>query len=172
MKLLKDALKISEELDDVVFIGAIAVQAHTGRGRQTHDIDLALASPMSDEELENRGYFVRSENGKKVRRSPRGVRVDIYTKDVSGIEVSVISRTAETKPLGKGSTIRVMCPEALLLAKLRASRPSRPQDAQDIHELFSYRKLNIDWTVIEDVGANETEIATLKKLALLKRKSR
>ncbi|HKW04665.1 MAG TPA: hypothetical protein VJN71_05140, partial [Nitrososphaerales archaeon] len=65
MNLLKEAQKISEELDDVVFIGAIAVQAHTGRGRQTHDIDLALASPMSDEELETRGYFAHVENGKK-----------------------------------------------------------------------------------------------------------
>ena len=73
MNLLKEAQKISEELDGVVFIGAIAVQAHTGRGRQTHDIDFALASPMSDEELENRGYVAYDESGKKVRRSPRGV---------------------------------------------------------------------------------------------------
>lgn len=57
---------------------------------------------MSDEELENRGYLARDESGKRVRRSPRGVRVDIYTENVSGIEVSVISRTAETKSLGKG----------------------------------------------------------------------
>ncbi len=169
MNLLKEAQKISEELDDVVFIGAIAVQAHTGRGRQTHDIDLALASPMSDEELENRGYFAHDESGEKVRRSPRVVRVDIYTENVSGIEVSLISKTAETKSLGKGGTIRIMCLEALLLAKLRASRPSRPQDAQDIQELFSYRKLHIDWTLFEELGANETEIASLKKLASLRR---
>ena len=169
MNLLKEAQKISEELDDVIFIGAIAVQAHTGRGRQTHDIDLALASPMSDEELENHGYFAHIENGKKVRRSPRGIRVDIYTKDVSGIEVSLISKTAEMKSLGKGETIRIMSSEALLLTKLRASRPSRPQDAQDIQELFSYRKLGIDWTAFEALGANETEIASLKKLALLRR---
>ncbi|MHB1909342.1 MAG: nucleotidyltransferase [Nitrososphaerales archaeon] len=169
MNLLKEAQKISEELDDVVFIGAIAVQAHTGRGRQTHDIDIALASPMSDEELENRGYFVHLENGKKVRRSPRGVRVDIYTEDVSGIEVSLIFKTAETKSLGKGETIRIMCLEALLLAKLRASRPSRPQDAQDIQELYSYRKLHIDWSVFKELGANEIEIANLKKLASFRR---
>ena len=48
MNLLSEALKISEELDGVVFVGAIAVLAHTGRGRQTHDIDLALASPISE----------------------------------------------------------------------------------------------------------------------------
>jgi len=45
MNFLTEALKISEELDDVVFVGAIAVTVHTGRGRQTHDIDIALASP-------------------------------------------------------------------------------------------------------------------------------
>jgi hypothetical protein len=169
LNLLKEARKISEELDDVVFIGAIAVQAHTGRGRQTHDIDLALASPMSEEELENRGYFAHLENGKKVRRSPRGVRVDIYTEDVSGIEVSIISKTAQPKSVGAGETIRIMCLEALLLAKLRASRPSRPQDAQDIQELLSYRKLHIDWTVFEELAANEIEIANLKKLASFRR---
>lgn len=165
MNLLKEAQKISEELGDVVFIGAIAVQAHTGRGRQTHDIDLALASQTSDEELENRGYFAHDESGKKVRRSPRSVRVDIYTEDVSGIKVSLICKTAEKKSLGKGGTIGIMCLEALLLAKLRVSRPSRPQDAQDIQELLSYRKLHIDWTVFEELGANEIEIANLKKLA-------
>jgi hypothetical protein len=169
LNLLKEAHKISEELNDAIFVGAIAVQTYTGRGRQTHDIDLALASPISDEELENRGYFAHDENGKKVRRSPRGVRVDIYTKDVSGIEVSLISGTAKSKSLAKGGTIRIMCLEALLLAKLRASRPSRPQDAQDIQELLSYRKLHIDWTIFDELGANETEIASLKKLASLRR---
>jgi hypothetical protein len=96
---------------------------------------------MSDEELENHGYFAHDESGKKVRRSPRGVRADIYTKDVGGIEVSIICKTAETQSLGKREgTIRIMSLEALLPAKLRASRPSRPQDAQDIQELVSYRK--------------------------------
>ena len=169
MNLLKEAQKISDELDDVVFVGAIAVQAHIGRGRQTHDIDLALASPMSDEELASRGYLVHLENGKKVRRSPRGVRVDIYMEEVSGIVVSLISKTAQTKSLGKGETIKIMCLEALLLAKLRASRPSRPQDAQDIQELFSYRKLHIDWTIFEELGASEIEIANLKKLSSFRR---
>jgi len=166
LNLLKEAQKISEELDGVVFIGAIAVQAHTGRGRQTHDIDFALASPMSDEELENRGYVAYDESGKKVRRSPRGVRVDIYTEDVSGIEVSLISRTAESKSLAKGGTIRIICLEALLLAKLRANRPSRPQDAQDIQELVFYRGKKIDWNIFEQLGANATELSRLKQIAM------
>jgi len=62
-----------------------------------------------------------------------------------------------------------MCLEVLLLAKLRASRPSSPQDAQDIQELLSYRKLHIDWTVFEELGANEIEIANLKKHASFRR---
>jgi hypothetical protein len=137
--------------------------------RVIHSPHLALATPMSDEELENRGYLAHLENGKEVRRSARGVRVDIYTEDVSGIEVSIISKTAQPKSVGAGETIRIMCLEALLLAKLRASRPSRPQDAQDIQELLSYRKLHIDWTVFEELGANEIEIANLKKLASFRR---
>jgi hypothetical protein len=167
LNLLREAQKISEELDNVVFIGAIAVQAHTGRGRQTHDIDLALASPMSDKELENRGYLAHLENGKEVRRSPRGVRVDIYSEDVSGIAVSIIAKTAQTKTFKGDRSIRIICLEALLLAKLRASRPSRPQDVYDIQELISYKRKEIDWKVFKELGASETEIARLRQITLI-----
>ena len=164
MNLLGEAQKISQELDGVIFVGAVAVLAHTGRGRQTRDIDLALASPVSEEELEKRGYLARIENGKKVRRSPRGVRVDIYTKDVSGIAVSAFSKTSQIRPMKRGRSIRVMCLEALLLAKLRASRPSRPQDAQDIRDLCFYRGKEIEWKVFKDLGADETEINRLRNI--------
>jgi hypothetical protein len=60
---LNEALKISEELHSVAFVGAVSVAAHTGRGRQTHDIDLVLASPLSEEELEKRGYHADNESG-------------------------------------------------------------------------------------------------------------
>ena len=109
------------------------------------------------------------ENGKKVRRSPRGVRVDIYTEDVSGIDVSIVSKTAQTKVLKRVTSIRIMCLEALLLAKLRASRPSRPQDPQDMQELLSYRRKEIDRKVFEELGAKETEIAQLRQIALFQR---
>lgn len=168
MYLLSEAQKISKDLDQAVFVGAIAVLAHTGRGRQTHDIDLALASPMSEEELEKRGNVARYEGGKKVRRSPRGIRVDIYMKDVSGIPVSIISKTSKTKTLKRSRRIRVMCLEALLLAKLRSNRPSRPQDAQDIRELYTYQRKNIDWDNFKELGAEETEIARFRQMALLK----
>jgi hypothetical protein len=95
---------------------------------------------MSDKELENRGYFAHVENGKKIRRSPRGVRVDIFTEDVSGIAISIIAKTAQTKTFKGDRAIRIICLEALLLAKLRASRQSRPQDFNDIQELISYKR--------------------------------
>lgn len=164
LNLLSEALKISEELEDVVFVGAIAVLAHTGRGRQTHDIDLALASQMSEEELEKRGYLAHNESGKKVRRSPRGVRVDIFTEDVSGIPVSTISKTAKIKAVKRGRSIKIMCVEALLLAKLRASRPGRPQDAQDIRDLCLYRGKEIEWEVFKNLGAEEMEIRGLREI--------
>jgi hypothetical protein len=164
LNLLTEALKISEELDGVVFVGAIAVRAHTGRGRETQDIDLALASHTSEEELEKRGYLTYDENGKRVRRSPRGVRVDIYTKDVSGIEVAAISKTAKSKVVKPGRSIRVMCIEASLLSKLRSSRPSRPQDAEDIRELCTHRGAEIEWTVFGDLDATDMEIQRLKEI--------
>lgn len=121
---------------------------------------------MSEEELEQRGYLAHQEGGKKVLRSPRGVRVDIYTEDVSGIKVSEISKTAETKPVKRGRKIRIMCIEGLLLAKLRASRPSRPQDAEDIRELCSYRREDIDWKICRELGAEEMEISRLREIVV------
>ena len=51
MKLEKAAARISRDLGEVVFVGAFAVRCHIGSYRSTLDIDLAIASPITDSRL-------------------------------------------------------------------------------------------------------------------------
>ena len=57
-----------------------------------------MPSPRpSDEEFESLGYSVSTENRKKVIRTPEGVKLDVFTRDVSGIPISEVFRTAIKK---------------------------------------------------------------------------
>lgn len=123
MSLESIAVRVSRDLKEVVFVGAFAVICHIGPYRRTRDIDLALAAPLSDQEFEGLGYRIFHESGKKVIRTREGVKLDVYTRDVSGIPVSQVLKTAVVKRVGSDE-IRVMCLEALLIAKMRASRPT------------------------------------------------
>ena len=151
------AVRITRDLGEVVFVGAYAVMTHVGAYRQTRDIDLALATPAREEELERLGYRVFPEHGKRVIRTQDGVKIDIYLRDVSGIPVPSIFETAITKRLG-ADEIRVMCLEALLIAKLRASRP---QDVDDLQRLCSVKGKSVRWTVVESM-ATPVEVSNLK----------
>lgn len=154
------AVKIARDLGEVVFVGAIAVITHIGTYRQTRDIDLALASPISDEALEELGYRILQEGGKKVIRTQDGIKVDFFTRDVSHIPVPKIFETAITRKLGAGE-IRVMCLEALLIAKMRASRD---QDISDLQQLCMIKGKSIRWKVVESM-ATSVEVSNLKNTA-------
>ena len=145
----------------VVFVGAFAVVCHIGPYRQTRDIDLVLASPMTDEEFEALGYRIFTEGGKKVIRTKEGVKIDVFTRDVGGIPVATIFETALEKQLETGK-VRIICLEALLIAKMRAARP---QDIADIQELCRRRGRSIRWNVVEPF-ATETEAAELKNVVI------
>lgn len=99
MNLERVAVRVSHDLKEVVFIGAFAVVSHIGPYRTTGDIDLALATPMSDEQFERLGYRIFIESGKKVIRTPGGVKMDVYTRDVSGIPIPKIFETAVPKQI-------------------------------------------------------------------------
>lgn len=157
MNLDRAAVKITRDLGEVVFVGAYAVIAHIGIYRQTMDIDLALATPISDEELERLGYRIFWERGKKVIRTQDGIKIDIYHQDVSGIPVPQIFETAITRKLG-ADEIRVMCLEALLIAKIRASRP---QDISDLQQLCRLKGRSVRWEVVESM-ATSVEISNIK----------
>lgn len=159
MSLESAALKVSQDLKQVVFVGAFAVIRHIGPYRRTHDIDLALATPLSDEEFERLGYRIFRESGKKVIMTKEGVKLDVYTRDVSGIPVTVVFETAVSKRVGSGE-VKVMCLEALLIAKMRASRP---QDIEDIQTLCRRLGKTIDWDIIDKLAAS-VESAELKNV--------
>jgi len=69
--LIQEAIDITNDLGDVTFIGAVAVLLHTKQGRESRDLDFVIGAPISKEELEQKRYFTRIENGKEVTRSPR-----------------------------------------------------------------------------------------------------
>ncbi len=159
MSLESIAVRVSRDLKQVVFVGAFAVMCHVGPYRRTRDIDLALGHPLNDEAFERLGYRIFHEGGKKVIRTKEGVKLDVYTGDVGGIPVSVVFGTAVAKRVGSGE-VKVMCLEALLVAKTRASRP---QDIEDVQTLCRRLGKTIRWNVV-DALATSVESAELKNV--------
>lgn len=147
MNLDKTAVQISKDLKQVVFVGAYAAIQH-GVTRSTRDIDIALATPKTDEELEKLGYQVNEERGKRIVRTKDGIKIDIYTKDVSGISIEEIFATALAIQKG-GTTIKIVCLEALLLRKMRAGRP---QDNEDLRRLCRLHWKKIRWDLVESMA--------------------
>src|SRR5437660_803555 len=94
--LLAEAILITKELGDVVFVGAVAVLLHIGRrkARESRDLDFAIAYHISDESLFDKKYIKYPRSGKTEYYSPRGFKLDIYTTDVSHVPISVIVDTA------------------------------------------------------------------------------
>ncbi len=159
MRLESVAARVSRDLKDVVFVGAFAVVCHIGAYRRTRDLDLALAMPLSDEEFERLGYRASYESGKKVLRTQEGVKLDVYTRDVSGIPISDVFKTAIVIRIGPDE-IKVMCLEALLIAKMRASRP---QDVEDVQTLCRRLGKAVRWDVVDKL-ATSTEAAELRNV--------
>ena len=159
MSLDSIALRVSRDLREVVFVGAFAIICHIGPYRRTRDIDLALATPLSDEEFEQQGYRIFRERGKREIRTKEGVKLDVYTRDVGGIPVSVLFETAVAKRVGSGE-VKVMCLEALLISKMRASRP---QDIEDVQALCGRLGKTIRWNVVDKL-ATPTESAELRNV--------
>ncbi len=157
MNLDRPAVLIAKDLKQVVFIGAYAAIQY-GATRSTRDIDIALATPKTDEELGEIGYHVYQERGKRIVRTPDGIKIDIYTEDVSGIPIPKIFATAQNVQKA-GATIRIMCLEALLLTKMRAGRP---QDNDDLRRLCKLRGKDIRWDLVESM-AQGLELVLLRK---------
>ncbi len=157
MNLDRTAVQIAKDLKQVVFIGAYAAISY-GATRSTRDIDIALATARTDEELGNLGYRVSEERGKRIVRTRDGIKVDIFTRDVSGIPIQKIFATAQ--PVRKsGVLIRIICLEALLLAKMRAGRP---QDSDDLRQLCKLRGKDIRWDLVESM-VQDLELERLRQ---------
>jgi hypothetical protein len=167
-ELVREAIRITKDLVHVVFIGAVAVYLHTNIGRESRDLDFVVASNITNEELDKKKYYIFSENGKDRRYSPRHYKVDIFTDDVNDIPVKTIIQTGVDK---KG--IKVASLEVLIITKHRASRPSRPQDTDDLRDIASTKYSMIDWeklrTLVNDkhkFDMIKMTMSALKKLTI------
>ena len=156
----QEAIKITDELGRVVFVGALAVNQYSNY-RTTKDIDLAIAAPLEEQKLVRLGYTRWSESKGGSWLSPRGIKVDFYTRDVGRIPVTwILDHTVQVK-LGKKKEIRVICLEGLILAKHRAGRTT---DIADLRQLLTYRGGNIDWNLMAEI-AEAMEIPELQKIS-------
>lgn len=156
--LVREALEISKELDGVIFVGAIARYFHTKVMRESEDIDFAITKPITNEELDAKGYKTRLEGRKEITRTPRGIKIDIFRHDVSGIPMEIIKDTSIKVQEGEAK-VRVIGLEALLVAKHRAQRD---QDIEDIRELVRRKHRQIDFDVLRQITKSDVEYAQIQ----------
>ena len=107
--LLREAILITKELGNgVVFVGAVAILLHIGKGkaRESRDLDFAIASHISDESLFEKGYRKYPRSGKTEYYSPRGFKLDIYTTDLNQVPVNIIIDTANKFVLDRYKTVK------------------------------------------------------------------
>ena len=71
--------------------------------------------------------------GKEARYTPRGYKIDIYARDVSGIPIEKIIETAKDVEVKKGATLRAASTEVLVVSKFRAAAKRKGTDHVDIH---------------------------------------
>ena len=119
--LIQEAIRITEDLGDVVFIGAVGIFLQTKATRESQDLDFAVAKELPVELLDEKRYFVRKVKGKEARYTPRGYKIDIYTRDVSGIPIDRVVATAKDIKVRKGVKIKAASVEVLVVSKFRAA---------------------------------------------------
>jgi predicted nucleotidyltransferase len=158
--LVRESLLITKELGNVIFIGAIARYFHTNLLRESQDIDFALEKPISNKELNDKGYNQFSRNGKLEWFTPRGIKIDMYIRDVSKIPIGIIIKTSKNFTVGKvGDLVRVIGLEPLIVAKHRAQRDA---DIEDLQALAKSRFKEIKWDVLEKVAKDKHEFESVR----------
>lgn len=156
-KLITEAIKITQELGGVIFIGALATHVHTKSTRDSQDVDFVLTSPITDEDLMSKGYY-KSITGKQPWFSPRGIKIDIYTQGIPGISLEKLIKYSKEFPV-KGQSIRVIGLEALVVAKHTAARD---QDIDDLRNIAKNRLKEIDWSIIEAITKDDYKTSLIK----------
>jgi len=162
--IISEAYAISKDLKDVVMVGAVAVMLQTKRSRTSYDIDVALATDISHDTLIGLGYI--PVKGKRDSwDSPRGVKVDIYRNDVSGIPVSEILETCTVLNEKTSKEVKVACLEVLIIAKYRAFNSSdRPNDREDLKTIVKKCLNKIDWNRLERLCSTQLEYNEITKM--------
>lgn len=62
--LIQEAIRITEDLGDVIFVGAVGIFLQTKATRESQDLDFAVAKELPAELLDEKRYFVRKVKGK------------------------------------------------------------------------------------------------------------
>ena len=155
--IIKEAIKITEELGSVTFIGAVAVILQKGRQRASEDLDFVVVEQISDETFLNLNY----KPYKKTWVTSRNYKIDVYhSHDLKGIPLQQIIDTADEIEVKKGTTVRAICLEGLMVSKLRAGRP---QDIEDLKFLASNCHRRVNYASLEDFSKPE-EFIELKNV--------
>ena len=75
-------------------MGAVAVFLHTKNTRESHDLDFAIAKPITREELLDKGYKFFTIHGVEQTYTPREFKIDIYAeRPLNGIPIKTIIET-------------------------------------------------------------------------------
>jgi hypothetical protein len=112
--------------------------------------------------LDEKRYFVRRVKGKEARYTPRGYKIDIYTRDVSSIPISRVVTTAKDIDVGKGVIIKAASVEVLVVSKFRAAAKRKGTDDVDIRTLAQRKYKEIDWDVLKSMTESEIEFQRIK----------
>lgn len=158
-KLLREALRITQELGDVIFIGALATYFYTKNKRDSQDLDFVVQSPISDEELLAKKY-TKSLTGKQPWFTPRGIKIDIYTRDIPGVSLKSIVKHFKEFSVGNKGSIRVLGLEPLVVAKHTAQRD---QDVEDLQSIAKSKLKEIDWDVVQSITGDKYKTELIKK---------
>ena len=75
---IEEAVLITQDLGDVTFVGAVAVFLHTGKSRESKDLDLVVAKQITREQFLDLNYRFITENGKERIYTPRNYKIDVY----------------------------------------------------------------------------------------------
>lgn len=159
--LIQEAVKITQDLGDIVFVGAVGIFLQTKATRESQDLDFAVAKELPAELLDEKRYFVRKTKGKEARYTPRGYKIDIYTRDVSGIPVDRVVATAKDIEIRKGATVKAASIEVLVVSKFRAAAKRKGTDDVDIRTLArKYREIN--WEALKNLTESEIEFQRIR----------
>jgi len=160
--LIQEAIRITEDLGDVVFVGAVGIFLQTKATRESQDLDFAVARELPVELLDEKRYFVREVRGKEARYTPRGYKIDIYTRDLSGIPIDRVVASAKDIEVRKGMTVKAASVEVLVVSKFRAAAKRKGTDDVDIRTLVQRKYKEIDWDVLKSLTDSEIEYQRIR----------
>ncbi len=152
MSSLGDFLEAADDKVRYALLGALAVQAYVPY-RYTHDVDVAVDRAdlwKLKGELESKGY-VLIENPRlgKLEFKHRGKGdIDVYTEEISGIDVGLLIRRSRLASI-LGMKARVVSPEDLLLLKCKAGRE---RDLADVAALLVRLANDLDWDYLNQAS--------------------